>query len=456
MSIHKTDELPVIFTEPLKERITKMKKIIKIYAISIFFFVCFNTFAFAKIQVFIKEVEEPVGRNQSQEKVESFALQKAKRLALEEAGTYMSSLNILHNQKLTSEQMTALAAGVVKTEIVGNPVVKIKNDIVYVKVKTKVSIDTAVLDKQIKGLLNDKKAMGRLEAIQLRVRALENSLEKFQTIGSLTGVLNEQNPARSISQQDNDVLSQVIKVKKTIAKLSEDMDLQFEKDKQKLIKTFSCNKYKKSRPLPKAPVGRKETETVQEYNERMDDYIKKISQINYENEDSIRKISLTKELALANLKANWLLNKTNELEKHIIELQRLQNLQILIPEEKLRVYFKYPQYDKKRIPVRVRYKGSRYEAFWKNLEKVKAKELYDSQNDLIAKGLFQIEEKHGRLITTLTGSIIENTKTKDKVYVQFKSSGIHKLSEITKWLQLKNYDLPHVMQQKELLGAGKK
>ncbi|MEI7752714.1 MAG: hypothetical protein WCJ71_11585, partial [Candidatus Omnitrophota bacterium] len=50
--------------------------------------------AFAEIKVFEKEVAEVVGRDQSQEQVEAFALQKAKRLAVEEAGTYISSLTI--------------------------------------------------------------------------------------------------------------------------------------------------------------------------------------------------------------------------------------------------------------------------------------------------------------------------------------------------------------------------
>jgi len=38
-----------------------------------------------------------IGRGQSQEQVEAFALQKAKRLAVEEAGTYISSLTVVVN-----------------------------------------------------------------------------------------------------------------------------------------------------------------------------------------------------------------------------------------------------------------------------------------------------------------------------------------------------------------------
>ena len=79
------------------------------------------TTAIAEIRVFDVQVEEIVGRDQSQEQVETFALQKAKRLAVEEAGTYISSLTIVRNYKLEKDEVTALASGVVQAKIVGVP-----------------------------------------------------------------------------------------------------------------------------------------------------------------------------------------------------------------------------------------------------------------------------------------------------------------------------------------------
>jgi len=85
----------------------------------ILLFIIPGTKSFAEIKVFEKEIEEIVGKNQSQEQVEAFALQKAKRLAVEEAGTYISSLTIIKNYKLAKDEITALASGVVQAKIVG-------------------------------------------------------------------------------------------------------------------------------------------------------------------------------------------------------------------------------------------------------------------------------------------------------------------------------------------------
>jgi hypothetical protein len=72
--------------------------------------ILFPTLALAEVTVFEKEVEEIVGRGQSQEQVETFALQKAKRLAVEEAGTYISFLTVVLNYQLQRDEVTALAS----------------------------------------------------------------------------------------------------------------------------------------------------------------------------------------------------------------------------------------------------------------------------------------------------------------------------------------------------------
>lgn len=128
------------------------------------------------IQEFIKEIEEPVGRNQSQEQVEAFALQKAKRLALEETGTYLSSLTVVRDSRLTSEQIIALAGGIVKAKIVDRPEVRTENGVVYVKVKARIEVDTAILKYHVEELIKNKKIMARLEELQRRNQALEDQL----------------------------------------------------------------------------------------------------------------------------------------------------------------------------------------------------------------------------------------------------------------------------------------
>lgn len=144
-------------------------------------FICPISTALAEIRTFEKEVEEIVGRNQSQEQVEAFALQKAKRLAVEEAGTYISSLTVVKNYQLERDEITALASGVVKTIIVGVPAVSIKKGVVHVRVKARIQVDTSVLDQQIEQIMKEKGTLKKLEEERRKVKHLEDRLTSLKS-----------------------------------------------------------------------------------------------------------------------------------------------------------------------------------------------------------------------------------------------------------------------------------
>ena len=137
--------------------------------------------AFAEIKVFEKEVEEIVGRDQSQEQVEAFALQKAKRLAVEEAGIFLSSLTVVQNYQLQKDVVTVLASGVTKSQVLGVPSVVVKKGFIHVTVKAKITVDTAVLDQQIKEIMKEKGTLKKLETEQRKVRDLEEKLANLKS-----------------------------------------------------------------------------------------------------------------------------------------------------------------------------------------------------------------------------------------------------------------------------------
>ena len=137
--------------------------------------------AFAEIKTFEKEVEEIVGRDQSQEQVEAFALQKAKRLAVEEAGTFISSLTVVQNYVLAKDEVTALASGVLQSQVLGVPSIVIKAGIVHVTVKAKITVDTAVLDKQIEAFMKDKGALKERDEALKKMRELEDKLANLKS-----------------------------------------------------------------------------------------------------------------------------------------------------------------------------------------------------------------------------------------------------------------------------------
>lgn len=139
------------------------------------------TLALAEIKVFEKEVEEAVSRGQSQDQVEAFALQKAKRLAVEEAGTYISSLTVVKDYQLQKDEVTALASGIVQSRIMGVPAVRVENGVVHVKVKARIDVDTRILDSQIKSIMKDKGTLKKLEDSQRKVAELEKQLANLKS-----------------------------------------------------------------------------------------------------------------------------------------------------------------------------------------------------------------------------------------------------------------------------------
>ncbi|MEI7638915.1 MAG: DUF1566 domain-containing protein, partial [Syntrophus sp. (in: bacteria)] len=147
--------------------------------------VCLIFFAYslvgAEVKVFEQEVEEAVSRGQSQEQVEAFALQKAKRLAVEEAGTYISSLTVVRNYQLQSDEITALASGVVQAKVVGVPAIRVDNGVVHVKVKARIDVDTSILDRQIQEIMKEKGTLKKLEEERKKNKELEEKLANLKS-----------------------------------------------------------------------------------------------------------------------------------------------------------------------------------------------------------------------------------------------------------------------------------
>ena len=177
--------------------------------------------AFAEIKMFEKEIEEIVGKNQSQEQVEAFALQKAKRLAVEEAGTYISSLTVVRNYQLAKDEITALASGVVQARIVGVPSVRLKNGVIHVRVKARIRVDTSVLDQQIEQIMKEKGTLKKLEEERRKVKDLEKRLAglKSTELKRLED-LNRQAIALEVERENQRLFrkEQRLKAQKDIAK----------------------------------------------------------------------------------------------------------------------------------------------------------------------------------------------------------------------------------------------
>jgi len=147
--------------------------------ISLFCLVLFSTFAFANIETITSTVKQPFGGSQSPDDARIAAIVKAKRKALEIAGTYLESLTIIKNNVLEKDEIIALAAGVLKTEVVSQ-----KNyateDAFGIIIVAKVDVDTSTLEKRVKAFLEDRSLLKKYQESKTREKDLLAEIEELE------------------------------------------------------------------------------------------------------------------------------------------------------------------------------------------------------------------------------------------------------------------------------------
>lgn len=119
--------------------------------------------AFAEIKTVTHTVQQPFGGSQSPDDARIAGIARAKREALEQFGTYIESTTVVKNSQVDSDEILALTAGVTKAEVI-----KQKNytygDVFGIEITVKVELDTAVLEKSLKRLLEDRNHLKDLKA----------------------------------------------------------------------------------------------------------------------------------------------------------------------------------------------------------------------------------------------------------------------------------------------------
>ena len=112
--------------------------------------------AYARIKTYTYTIRQPFGGSQSPDDARIAGIARAKREILEMAGTYLETLTIVKQGKLDKDDIIALAAGVLKVKVVSQ-----KNyasgDAFGIEIKVKADVDTSILEKRIKQLLEDRK-----------------------------------------------------------------------------------------------------------------------------------------------------------------------------------------------------------------------------------------------------------------------------------------------------------
>jgi len=111
-------------------------------AIAIAFFLLFPSHGFTAVKEIVSEGAYNMGDGETPSVAESRALLNAKRVALEQAGTYVESYTKVENMQVTKDEIKVLASGIMEVEILDK-----KRTIVgdgfrfWVKIKAKVNPD---------------------------------------------------------------------------------------------------------------------------------------------------------------------------------------------------------------------------------------------------------------------------------------------------------------------------
>jgi hypothetical protein len=116
-------------------------------------------------------VQQVFGGSQSPDDARIAAVAKAKREALEMAGTYIESLTVVRDARVAADEVLAISAGVLRAEVVSQRNF-VTGDAFGIEVAVRVDVDTSVLDERVKRLLMDRDYLKQLQNARDREKVL--------------------------------------------------------------------------------------------------------------------------------------------------------------------------------------------------------------------------------------------------------------------------------------------
>jgi len=147
--------------------------------IFLLFFSLFSEVSFGEILTIKHTVKQTFGGGQSPDDARISAMAKAKREALEKAGTYIESLTVVKNAQVEKDEILALAAGVLRAEVISQ-----KNyhtdDAFGIEIIVNVVVDTSVLEERVKKQLQDREHLTQLKDTQKREKELLQKVTQLE------------------------------------------------------------------------------------------------------------------------------------------------------------------------------------------------------------------------------------------------------------------------------------
>ena len=155
-------------------------KLIKLFIIASLFFFASILPALTETKTFVREYTYQASEFDSKASCRTLALEQAKRLLLEEIGTYLESLTEVNNFQLTKDQIIILTAGIVRVQVVDE---KWDGKAYYLLAKITANPDDVA--KAIDNLRKDRQKIKELEQAKKKsdelFKEVENLREELRT-----------------------------------------------------------------------------------------------------------------------------------------------------------------------------------------------------------------------------------------------------------------------------------
>ncbi len=140
---------------------------------------CIVSVSHAETKSVTAEGKYVMGDMDSKKDARTFALIEAKRMALEQAGTYIESASEVRDFRLTKDQINSLAAGVVSIEVLKEDW-KVSGENMALTILIRADVDISGMKASIKSLKEQDKGLESQAAIQEQLLKLQKELEELK------------------------------------------------------------------------------------------------------------------------------------------------------------------------------------------------------------------------------------------------------------------------------------
>lgn len=156
-----------------------------ILALIIFSGAISTSFANENIISFTQRIDQAFGGGQCPDEARAAGIAKAKADALEQAGTYVESMSVVEDFVLKKDETMALAAGVLKTDVLGQRNYGTENGFGMI-LDIEIAVDKAILADRLVQIKTDQVLLRKYQELQNREAELLARIKKLESLATLS------------------------------------------------------------------------------------------------------------------------------------------------------------------------------------------------------------------------------------------------------------------------------